>query len=103
MTITLDATLAHEIKGFGRIGDSVTIHDLQSGMFALPGAVAWAFRAAIASTVRVINRERGFRDPFQRAPTLERHFRLHLGRGLGELAARIIFVKVHRAAGAMED
>lgn len=98
-----DAALAHQVVGFIRIGDRVALMDFQRRMLACPRPVSGTLRAAIASAVRVINGEWRLAFRLDRAPSLEGHHRLDFGCRACDLATRMVLVKGHRVAGAVDD
>src|SRR6185503_13977591 len=72
-------------------------------MLARPRAAWFAIGAAIATLVRVVNRQRRLFLAVERAPAFERHLGFHLGCGLRELSSGMVLVELQSVARAVDD
>ena len=98
-----DAPLAHEVEGLGRIGDGISVADLQRRVLPGPRAIAGAFRASIATAVGIIDGQRCLPVVHSGTPALQRDGGLHRGSRLGELSAGVILVELQGVAGAVKN
>ena len=97
----LDAALLHEVIRLRRIGNRVAVDDLERVVLVAPGAIV--LDRLFATAVGIVDRQRRFLLRVEFAPAFERHLRFDFRRAHRKFAAGVIFVKLHRVAGAMDD